>query len=105
MAGSIIGRLVSGTNRVGLTAAGTFLAQHGFPIKLAIAMDFGNSSPPMTIATLLGLAAMVVGVVGIIRKEKVGHAITGIVTGGFVGIGPILLFVFLGLFDHFSLRR
>jgi hypothetical protein len=91
MAGSIVARLVFGSNRLGMTDSGAYLLQHGVPLELAKAMDFGDSSAGMAVASLLGLVAMTLGLVAIFRKQEMSLAVIGIVTGSLVGVGPFLL--------------
>jgi hypothetical protein len=91
MGGSITLRLLFGSDRIGLTGYGERLFQCGFPMQLASALDFGNASGLMTLAMLLGLIALVLGVIAVFSKGNKRLAKIGIVTGGLVVIVPILL--------------
>lgn len=91
--GSVLARIMFGTNRIGPTAVGSHLIQRGFPVKLAAALDFGDPSVGMAIAELLALIAIISGLVALFRKGKKGFAATGIVTGSLV-IGVMILLIF-----------
>jgi hypothetical protein len=107
MLGTGIPFLGRGMLILGMTSAGAYLEQHGFSAQLADVMDFGHASPAMAIAFLLGLAAVIVGLIAIIRKHKLPpairerkmvQAVIGISFGLGGGLWPIWLpFVILAL--------
>jgi vacuolar-type H+-ATPase subunit I/STV1 len=91
MAISIIGRLIGGTGRLGLTGYGERLYQQGLPYSVASALDFGDASELMLLAMVLGLIAVLLGLIAVFRKGRKKLAITGIVTGLCVVAPPLLL--------------
>lgn len=91
LAVSILLRLLFGSNRIGLTGYGEGLFQHGFSPALATELDFGNMSPLMKLALLLGLIAFIPGVAALFCKGRKRLAMVGIVTGGLVVLFPFLL--------------
>lgn len=94
MGGSVMLRLLFGSNRIGLTPYGERLDQFGFPYPLAAALDFGNASGAMVLAMLLGLVAFILGAIALRCKGKKSLAKIGIVTGGPVVFIPLLLPLF-----------
>lgn len=58
------------------------------------ALDLGNMSTAMFLAVLLGVAAIVIGVIGARREARTGAAILGILTGVFVLAIPFLVAAF-----------
>jgi type II secretory pathway pseudopilin PulG len=61
-------------------------------LQLTFALDFGHPSFPMALGMLLGLSALILGVVSVWREGRTRRAIRGIVIGGLVILFPFLLF-------------
>jgi hypothetical protein len=63
--------------------------------NVANALDFGNMSTGMFLALVLGLVAVVIGVIGARQGGKTGPAVLGIIAGAFVLAVPFLIAAFI----------
>jgi ribosomal protein L37E len=96
MAISVIGRLIFGSNMIGLTAYGLRLYQAGFSYNFANALDFGNMSTVMAVALLLGHMAIGLALICFFKKNKKDFASFGFLFG-LCAIAPFYLFPLLPL--------
>jgi hypothetical protein len=98
LASSVLVRLLLGLG--GLSAYSLYLIQHGFPVPLATALDFGHT--PLIIAVALGLGAIgtVIGLFAAFRKGAKKSALIAIAIGLGVVASPLLLLLLASPFSR-----
>jgi hypothetical protein len=91
MAASVYSKIDSGREVRIPTNDGYIVAQANPRYNVANALDFGNMSMGMFLALVLGLVAVVIGVIGARQGGKTGPAVLGIIAGAFVLAVPFLI--------------